>query len=290
MLLRCRQLYSTQLMRIPQPNQSDLLNRYQRLLDIEPGAPSLEDLRRLVRSQIQRVPFENVSKLWRFQRKGLCSMVSLEDHLDGIEHHRFGGTCYANNWHFGQLLRHLGYEVGFCGADMSQPDVHTVLIVVLDGREFLVDVGYGAPFYEPVPRDLESSIEIAWGRCKYVFHPLDPMGRTRLEMYRSGQLIHGYLAKNEPRSIDYFTNIVRDSFRPDTHFMTALVAERFFPDRSVRIHNYTINLASPTSHAQTQLDDRDQVARAVEEHCGIEAAIVREAIAGISIESDIYSE
>jgi arylamine N-acetyltransferase len=276
-------------MGIPEMHQSALLDRYRSLLEVEPGPPSIDRLERLVRRQIQRVPFENISKLWRFKRHGLKSLVSLLDHLDGIEDRGFGGTCYANNWHFGQLLGHLGYDVAFCGADMSHPDVHTVLIVRLDGREFLVDVGYGAPFFQPVPRDAGRDLEITWGICRYVFRTPDRSGRTRLDLYRSGQLVHGYLAKPQPRSIEYFSEIIADSYRSDAHFMTALVVERFFAGRSVRIHNFKLSEAAPALHRETVLDTREHVVQTVEQHCGIEANTVREAIEDVPLEADIYS-
>ncbi len=270
-------------------DDSHLLDRYVSMLEVEPGQPSIDHLRQLVRAQLQRVPFENISKLWRYKKTGLESMVSLEEHLNGIENHRFGGTCYANNWYFGRLLAHQGFGVAFCGADMSKPDVHTVLIVSLEDQEYLVDVGYAAPFFEPIRRDLEQPIKIPWGDSHYVFHPTDRLGRTRLELYRADKQIHGYLARALPRSLDHFRDIIADSFRPDANFMTALVAERFFDIGSVRIHNFSLTEASPGGHETTVFSDREQVIQTVEDHIGIKADIVREAIADIPLKADIYS-
>jgi hypothetical protein len=80
---------------VPQPSA-----RYLGILGLAAGAPDLEHLRALVAAQLMRVPFENVSKLYLKKRFGATSAPTLEQHLDGIERFRFGGTCYANNPHF----------------------------------------------------------------------------------------------------------------------------------------------------------------------------------------------
>ncbi|HYN01336.1 MAG TPA: hypothetical protein VE359_02710, partial [Vicinamibacteria bacterium] len=76
------------------------VERYLRILGAVPERPSAEALRRLVRAQLCGVPFENVSKLYYARQHGRHDLPSLELFLDGIEQHRFGGTCYVNNFHF----------------------------------------------------------------------------------------------------------------------------------------------------------------------------------------------
>ena len=87
---------------------------------------------------------------------------------------------------------------------MSNPDVHMVSMVNVDGREYLVDVGYAAPFLEPLPRDLATDYSIVLGRDRYVLKPQDAQRCSRLELYRDGNLKHGYLAKPRPKQIGDF--------------------------------------------------------------------------------------
>ena len=122
--------------------------------------------------------------------------------LDGIERFNFGGTCYPNNYYFYQLLANLGYQTKLCGADMSNPDVHLVSMVTLEKREYLVDVGYAAPFIAPMPRDLATDYVVVLGRDRYVLKPQDARGRSRMDL-RGGQLEGILLAKrygNQDRS------------------------------------------------------------------------------------------
>ncbi len=263
-------------------------DRYLGILGLAAGPPDLEHLNALVATQLVRVPFENVSKLYLKKRFGATSAPALEQHLDGIERFRFGGTCYANNPHFFALLRQLGYDVTLCGADMSHPDVHVVSIVCLEGREHLVDVGYGAPFYGPLPRDLASDFEIRFGDCRYLLSPRDAAGRSRLTVLRDGRDLHGYLAKPAPREIGEFQAVIADSYRDTATFMNAVVVERFFPDRSVRIHNLSVTGSTPDGAITTRLQDRDQLVQAIETHAGIPADVVREATEGVRLDADIY--
>jgi arylamine N-acetyltransferase len=274
---------------IPVVTGSDTYARYQSILGVAPEAPSLDHLRRLVRAQIIRVPFENISKLYLKKTRSASYIPSLEEHLNGIERHRFGGTCYANNPYFAELLRHLGYDVTMCGADMSKPDVHVVSVVRLEGREYLVDVGYGAPFYEPMARDLDHEQEIVFGRNRFLLHPQDDQRRSRVDHFLDGELIHGYVAKPEARTIDHFDRIIRDSYSDAATFMNVVVVERFFADRSLRFHNFDLTESTPHGATATRLADRSQLVEAIEHHCGFPAEIVRQAIADIALEGDIYT-
>jgi len=275
-----------------EPNKihEDLEARYLKVLGVDKSPPTLDFLKRIVSAHLVRAPFENISKLHRFRLDGRTSIPDLDNYLDGIEGMNFGGTCYANNTHLHSLLHSLGFKVKLCGADMSQPDVHAVSMVEIEDREFLVDVGYGAPFFEPLPRDLESNFIIDFGRCRYILHPQDAEGRSQLEMLRDGRLVHAYLAKPNARNPGEFAQAIGDSYRPDATFMNTVVAERFFPGRSVRIHNLTLTEAEidgPSS--STDLHDLDELIEALDHHIEIPVDITRQAISGIRLDADIYS-
>jgi len=274
---------------IPVVTTPALFERYLLVLGIEPEEPSLDHLRRLVRAQLTRIPFENISKLFLKKMQNASNIPTLEAHLDGIERFNFGGTCYANNPYFAELLRHCGYDVDICGADMTRPDVHVVSIVRLEGREYLVDVGYGAPFYEPMRRDLDREQDIVLGENRYVLHPQDELGRSRMDQHRDGELVHGYLAKPEPREIEDFDEVIRNSYSDSATFMNVVVVEKFFPDRSLRFQNFHLRESTLEATTVTRLADKEALARAIAHHCGFPGEMVREAIADIALEAEVYS-
>ncbi len=269
--------------------RSEIFERYLSILGIEPEEPSHDHLRRLVRAQLIRFPFENISKLYLKKTRDASFIPSLEEHLDGIERFNFGGTCYANNPYFAKLLRHCGYDVDLCGADMTRPDVHVVSMVRLEGREYLVDVGYGAPFDAPMPLDLDREQDFVLGANRYVLHPRDKQGRSRMEQHRNGTLIHSYLAKPEPREIDDFAEVIRDSYSDAATFMNVVVVEQFFTDRSLRFHNFSLAESTPDGTTTTGLADKEELAKAIAHHCGFPCEMVRKTIADIALEADIYS-
>lgn len=266
----------------------DLLKRYLDLLGVPRGTPTLNGLCELVEAHLQRVPFENISKLYYMRNLGLKALPSLELFLDGLARFSFGGTCYPNNNYFYQLLSNLGYNVMLCGADMSNPDVHLVSIVELEERQYLVDVGYAAPFVLPLPRDMSTDYVIRSGRDRYVLKPRDATGCSRLELYRDGTLKHGYLAKPVPRVIEEFESVIVDSYRAEATFMNSVLLARFFPDRSLIIHNLTVIESEGTTANVRSLANRSDLLQAIEEYFGIPSQITKDVVYGLGSLGDAW--
>lgn len=264
------------------PPGPDLIGRYLALLGVSRRKPGPDALKELVAAHLIRIPFENISKLYYRRRFGLTGLISLPRFLDGIEHYHFGGTCYSNNYHLNSLLAALGYEVKLCGADMANPDVHIVSMVKLQGREYLVDAGYAAPFLEALPRDLADDYVITLGPDRYVLKPQDSAGCSRLELHRDGAVKHGYRAKPAPRSIEDFSQVIADSFRPEATFLNAVLLARFYPGRSLVIHNLTVIESRSTEFTVRSLHSREELVAEIEKGLEIPGSIVAEALADLS--------
>ncbi len=256
----------------------ELVRRYLAVLGFAPPKPALGPLGGLVAAHLTHVPFENISKLYNRKHQGLTGLPSIQLYLEGIERYHFGGTCYANNFHFYSLLVALGYDVKLCAADMTNPDVHAVILVNVDGREFLIDAGYGAPFLSPMPRDLATDHVVELGRDRYVLKPQDANAQSRLEMYRDGQRKHGYVVKPAARKIEEFREVIAASFRPNATFLNSLLLTRFYTNRSVMIHNWTLVESRGTESIVQVLSSRDQLVATVEEHFDMPRAMVADAV------------
>jgi len=184
-------------------HQKKLFDKYLDLLGVEASSPSFDFLCRIVRAHLLGIPFENVSKLL-YKKEGKNDIPDLSTYLNGIEKYNFGGTCYANNYYFNLLLNHLGFDVKLCGADMKNPDVHIINIVTIEGREYIIDGGYAAPFLKPLPRFLKDDHVINLGPEKFILKPQDKNGLSKLEHYYNGELKHWYTAKPKQRTIEEF--------------------------------------------------------------------------------------
>ena len=116
--------------------------------------PIAETLRELQVVHLLTVPFENLSIHSR-------QPIILEDEalFNKIVIQKQGGFCYELNGLFAALLRELGFNVELLSAQVATgeggfgPDFdHMTLMVALDQR-WLVDVGFGDSFREPLLLD-----------------------------------------------------------------------------------------------------------------------------------------
>ena len=117
-------------------------------------APGADALARLQRAHLHAVPFENLDislgRPIRLDASGLVAQV--------VDRRR-GGYCYELNGLFAALLRGLGYAVALVSARVATPAGltdefdHLALLVSPGpgGERWLVDVGFGDAFIDPIP-------------------------------------------------------------------------------------------------------------------------------------------
>jgi N-hydroxyarylamine O-acetyltransferase len=252
--------------------------RYLRVLGFDEPAACVEGLRALVHRHLCRVPFENVSKLLLFDREGGGRPTRLEEFLDGIEHRDLGGTCYSSNPFLADLLRALGYDATLLAADMSLPDVHTSIRVVLDGAEYHVDVGYAAPFREPIRLD-RLPYAVAQGGDRYVLDRDSRPGAFRLSMTTADGRRHGYVVHPPPRAFDFFARTIRGSFRPGATFMRCLRISRCFKGHTVDLRNRRLTISRGEESEARTLDSLDALRQAIDTEFRMPRCPVDEAVA-----------
>jgi arylamine N-acetyltransferase len=98
------------------------------------------------------VPYENVSK-WRAIGQGGHSGQESFDfarYVYDVTAHGLGGTCFRLALGCFHLLRGLAYDVALVAASAGD---HAAVLVSGEGGPCLVDVGFFAPFWEPLPLD-----------------------------------------------------------------------------------------------------------------------------------------
>jgi N-hydroxyarylamine O-acetyltransferase len=215
--------------------------RYLCLLGFDaPPAADLDGLRAIVAAHLTRVPFENVTKLLQVEAGDWGRPTTLGAFLDGIEERDLGGTCYTNNPFLCELLRAIGYDAALLGADMTSPNVHTVIRVRIDGLAFHVDVGYAAPFRAPLRLD-DLPLSITEGRLRYDLSG-DPATGYRVAVMDDQTRLHGYRVNERPRETRFFDGVVRDSFRPEATFMNCLRIKRYFRDYAIDLMNARLSV------------------------------------------------
>jgi N-hydroxyarylamine O-acetyltransferase len=119
----------------------------------------LVGLTQLMQAHLSTVPFENIDV---FRQTGVSTDVDWS--LGKIVTHHRGGWCFENNGSFGWLLKQLGFATTYLGAFVLLPPADTVnmshlcLRVDLD-RPYLVDVGFGDSFIQPLPLEPGTSLD-----------------------------------------------------------------------------------------------------------------------------------
>lgn len=217
-----------------------IYERYLEALKISRRKPSLEALTKIIKAHLSYVPFENISKLYYVKKYKAKSIPDFEKYVDGIVKYNFGGTCYSNNYYLNKLLKHLGYNVRLCGADMQTPDVHLVNIVEFNKKEYLVDVGYGAPFRHPIPLNLKTNYELNFGIDKYIIKPRDRRNFSEIQLIRDGIIKHGYILKPDARSISEFKKVIEKSMESTSTFLNKILLVRYCEKSSVKIDNFLL--------------------------------------------------
>lgn len=266
-----------------------LFLKYLRVLGLQRQSPSFEYLKKIISAQISKIPFENISKLLFKKRNNLKHMIDFEEYIEGLEKYGFGGTCYSNNFYLYRLLSWLGYNIRLCGADMKKPDVHLVSIVNIENHEFLIDTGYAAPFLQPIPLDLLNDYIINMGNDRFVIKPKNNKKQTRLELYRNGKLVHGYMVNPKARKIDEFQQVIKDSFKADSVFMNALLLARFHFDGFIVIHNMSIIESFGKVSKKYSIDSIEQLTFIINRYFNIPKKIVTESIDKLPMQKDAWS-
>ena len=110
-----------------------------------PRRPDFETLRGLHAAHATAIPFENLA----IQLGELPLRLDLEVLQEKLVVRRRGGYCFEQNHLFQAVLRSLGFAVEAfearvrMGSPTLLPRTHMLLSVALEGRAWLVDVGFG---------------------------------------------------------------------------------------------------------------------------------------------------
>ena len=123
-----------------------------------PAQPSLKHLRTLHRAHVTAIPFENLDIHYP-QR----ILLEPDRFFDKIVRRQRGGFCYEQNGLFYQILQLMGYQASLISASVYQPDLddfgppaaHVAIMAELEDRQWLVDVGFGSSFPEPLLLEID---------------------------------------------------------------------------------------------------------------------------------------
>jgi N-hydroxyarylamine O-acetyltransferase len=141
----------------PAPLAQQALARYLEFIgEPAPNVPSLEALAALQRAHLLAIPFETLSPMAN-EPVPLDEPAIVDKLLSGAR----GGYCFEQNLLLAGALTALGFEahvlagrVLFGASEEPRPRTHAAVRVMIDGRPWLADVGFGrTAFRGPVALD-----------------------------------------------------------------------------------------------------------------------------------------
>ena len=197
-----------------------------------PPAADLDGLRRLQRAHLEAVPFENSSVL-----RGEPIVLEPPRLVRKVVAAGRGGFCFELNGAFAWLLGELGFDVAllpgrfWSDTGLGPENEHLALRVTLGGEPWLVDVGAGYSFREPLrlaPGDEQADPS---GTFRLVI-PADDAAAIDVEWrHRDGTWRPHYRFEDRPVGLDAFAAVcehLRTS--PDSPFTRGWICARALPD------------------------------------------------------------
>ena len=170
----------------------------------------------------------------------------------------------------------------------SEP-ANIVNIVEINNKEYLGDVGYAAPFYNPIPLDLAKNYELTSGRDKYIIKPRDKRNYSEIKLIRDGKNKHGYIVKPQPRSITEFEKVIEDSMRSTATFLNAVLLVKYGENSSVVIHNLSLIEIDNSNADRVLLKDEEELVDQIYLKFGISKKITRESLSLIKCFNDAWN-
>ncbi len=248
----------------------DIQAYLQRINYTGPMALNIETLQLLQAAHMQTVPFENLSI-----HSG--EPVVLEDKalFEKIVRRHRGGFCYELNGLFAALLRAMGFEVAMLSAQVANAEGnfgadfdHMTLLITLSER-WLVDVGFGDSFLEPLKLDDES--EQVQGNRAY---RIVPKGKDLVLTQRTngGEWTPQYRFTLKPYQYSDYAEMCRyHQTSPQSHFTRGRICSRATPEGRITLSDLRfITTSAGGKRQERNLTNEQEYATILRDYFGVD--------------------
>ena len=234
-----------------------------------PTDVTIETLRGLHIAQVMKVPFENLDIL---NQKPIS--LEIDDLFKKIVTNKRGGYCFEMNGLFSFVLKKLGFQVKNLLARVwkdgfeSSGKTHQVMLVEIDGQNWLCDVGFGGN--GPVsPILLEEGFEQEDFMRRYQI-TRDPIYGYILQFKIKDvfQAVYAFTL-DECYPQDYTIANYYTSTHPSSFFRQALICTKPTEDGRVTLFDHQLKIAGKESETEIAFDSDEEIQEALQNHFGI---------------------
>jgi len=185
--------------------------------------PTLKTLQLLQKQYILNVPYENLDFVLNREFS-----VNIFDIYEKIVNDNRGGICYESNTLFIYLLQTLGFSAHLIFAKVEDLTYigndypHLVILVNIDGIEYLVDVANGQNVREPMNIDNENFISKSENN-EYKIKKTDENYELLVNHKQENWLPRYYFTKDEKKVSDFENMFTKNKHQKSTNKVPLLV-------------------------------------------------------------------
>ncbi|QQK75568.1 arylamine N-acetyltransferase [Salicibibacter cibarius] len=257
---------------------------YLHYIQVPVREPSQSYLKEMITAHLNRIPFENISTLLHYKKyhEEKKLVPDAKKFVKQLFQQDMSGTCYMLNSSLHQLLKQLGFHsrYTFLGGG------HVALLVRLPGEEeeLYVDVGNGAPFFEPIRIETDPGNVSEYGGIEVRLRPGDEFGTYKYYRYVDGTLLTDMDWSFDTKKIyqfDDFQPAIQKYFRPNGVFTSVLRCQiwQLSQKRSLSLVNNVLSIRYSNRKIEKHiLNDRFEVRDVIENEFKLPKLPVEEAI------------
>lgn len=212
---------------------------------------------KLQRKHLLNIPFENLDI--HYNRKIKLSVPAI---YQKIINEKRGGFCYELNGLFHSLLKQIGFNAKLISArvhikddDYSPEYDHLAIIVNLENKQFLVDVGFGKFSLEPLKLEMNQTISDSFGKFQF-----DKFNKEyyRINEVKDTNVLPQYIFKNEERKLSEFTK--RCEFHQTSehsHFTKKKLISIAKTNGRITLNNSQLKITHLENEEEINFDERE---------------------------------
>ena len=231
--------------------------------------PTTRSLRELQMAHLLAVPFENLSIHW-----GEPIVLADDALFEKVVERRRGGFCFELNGLFAALLRDLGFEVVMLSARVARgegsytPEFDHMTLMVSLAERWLVDVGFGDTFREPLRLD-DRSAQVQNGRA-YLIAPDDDYLILK-ERQHGDEWQAQYRFNLQPYQYpDYVERCHYHQTSPESHFRQRRICTRATPKGRLTLSELRFITTTLSGERQERLlPNEEEYGKMLAKHFGI---------------------
>ena len=258
--------------KVPPINVAAYLHR----LGVERGKADLAFLKKIHKAHLLAIPFENLDIHY-----GKKIILDIRPIFEKVILNKRGGFCFELNSLFYHLLIHLGYDAYLASARVFKdagytPEFdHMIIIVRLDGLNYLADVGFGSLFTEP--KQINSQAQLDY--TEYFKFFKDPDDHLILKRSSDG-VVYSTAYKFDlirREMIEFMGRCVYHQESPESHFKQNKLITQLFPEGRITLTDRKLKLHLKGELKELPVMNEDEFLSKLEDHFGVDSrALLRQ--------------